>query len=430
MRTAIAQGYKTRMLGSVFFAMLLVLVLAAAFQLPRIVILQLGLPLPNYFLYLPLLGPLCVVVFYANAIYGRRVNAEGVSFDQMDLLFAIGIVGCVFLEIYHSALLESGENFGLIFSYIWGYLFFRLLCTFDRGILDRTTMIDVLIVFLTILSLLKLLSYLGSPALVSVSGFGLFRRQPVDALFLSEVSYRAVLCITLVLFSIDFSKFTPARLAYCGIALTINALLILASFTRGALLSVAILAILWVYKTKGLISVFILVAVGVAFEIVRAEFFSSPDSGAFFFIEELLSFGRGFRLSEESVEVRFQASVVAIEAFLNNPMLGIGYAGFNEVRYGLYITHTHYLHPLVSYGVVGTVPFVLVFATILFRCRSIISIEKLAYVIVFFVVLGVETYFRWWFGVIVFLIWTATGPPRPSVTTPPAVGSESAPENR
>ncbi len=128
--------------------------------------------------------------------------------------------------------------------------------------------------------------------------------------------------------------------------------------------------------------------------------------------------------------MRFYAAVVAIEAFLNDPMLGIGYAAFNEVRYDLFITHNHYLHPLVSYGVVGTVPFVLVFAMILFRCRPIISVEKLAYVFVFFAVLSVDTYFRWWYGVIVFLIWTATGPPRPSVTTPPTVGSEFAPENR
>lgn len=428
MNGTMTQRHKTRTLDNVFFSLLLVIVFAAAFQLPRIVILELGLPLSTYFPYLPLLGPLCIVVLYTNAIYSRKIIGEGISFDQMDLFFVIGISGGIFLEIFHSISLHSEENFGLIFSYIWGYLFFRLLCTFDGGILYRNTTVDILIIFLTILSLWKLLTYFGLPSLTAADGFQIFRRQPVDALFLSEASYRAVLCIALVLFSTDIKRLLSARLAFCGIAVLINALLILANFNRGALLSATVLVILWIYKTKGLISILILAAAVVVIEIVSSVFFSSLGSNSFLFFEELLSFGRGFDLSEKSIEVRFQSSVLVIEEFLKNPLLGIGYAGLDEIRYEGYITHNHYLHTLVSYGVIGTIPFIMVLAIVLFRSTPIFSIEKLAYVFLFFMVLSVETYFRWWFGVIVFLIWNSAAPTRPSAAAPRALGSESTPQ--
>ena len=56
---------------------------------------------------------------------------------------------------------------------------------------------------------------------------------------------------------------------------------------------------------------------------------------------------------------RINSSILLFKEFLSHPILGIGYNDATNVRSFGYISHTYYLFPLASYGLIGILPLVI-----------------------------------------------------------------------
>ena len=337
----------------------LFIIVIAFFEVPKLTIEIFSLPVPYFFGgNPPWLLPIILFFLILN-IYKSKLKIE---FKTEDFLIIFTLFTWLTLYIYHNDFIGGGwrswNGAVLITTNLWMYIGYLLLKTskhlenFYYSLINQS--ITILSIIASIFLLLIFIDYLFPLPIIEKiqNNNGLAVRLSVGVFLI-------------LFFNESFSKLSKLFL------LIPSCLFIFYSESRGC---IAIIIILFLYKLlislkpKGFrqIVYILLLLIIPAFSIQIAEFIGIQIykltkgldllSGYYLHAE-----GYHFESNVVSAYTRIRTNILLLQEFINNPLLGIGFQNTMNIKIFGYISHTYYLYPLVSYGILGTLPYFLFF---------------------------------------------------------------------
>lgn len=341
---------------SMFYCLMLV-----ALEVPDIANQYLGHPVPRLNVFLT---PLVVLLLLVTLGLDEQTAKLRIPWDRTDGLFVAFVGVGILVEIGHLMLFDRAIDLALIGAYIFVYLCYYTLRSFNGLDNLREHVVFGASQIVCLLSTLQLLGYYGALD-TGFPDFQPFSERP-DVFNVNTSSYLGVLAICFWLFFIPASVGRARRLLY-SVALVPSILMILINQSRGAI--VIILALI-VIKLLFSGTVTKRAALGL---VLAAMFAAALVHGLVKDVERTLSMGRGFTHEMErisrgldeysgnptTVQVRLGLFREAAVALYQNPLIGISTSGARAVRVGEFGLHTHYLTLMLSFGLTGTVLYVL-----------------------------------------------------------------------
>jgi hypothetical protein len=106
----------------------------------------------------------------------------------------------------------------------------------------------------------------------------------------------------------------------------------------------------------------------------------------------------------KSAYSRNKTNILCLETFLSSPLWGVGYDTVADTRVLGYMSHSYFIFPLVSYGLIGFIPYLLFFWK---KFISVYRCSKLRALISFVYIAGVVTFvndFRSYYAILLFVI--------------------------
>ena len=421
--------------GKNFVVVVFVLIsLVAMFDLPKIIIWNLNISLSVFYPSFPHLAPFCMIILYYNMLVRSGSKSATITIATSDVLMLTTISTLLLLEILHSAATGKFDAV-VVLSYFWIFFFMLLLCTFDY-FRNYEYIISIITIFvITALSALQVVSYLniGYSELIPKYQYGYTPAQ----LFIPESSYRSTLCVCIILFSSKWRHADLRMRAFYTLCLSINILLIFMNSSRSGVFILIILSFIFLsriflrswrnifdllrkdFGTFTIIILALLTSLAVAMAVWPIYESGLDLQRLIQRIYELLTFQRGF-VGDESTVIRVQSAKLAVNAFLENPTFGIGYAAFLTDRYNGFVSHTHLVNVLAAYGLIGGGLAVASLIGFALERGRLLSAEKVALLVALLVPLATDPDVRWWYAIpLYFLRRAGPDPAVPAARTAP-----------
>lgn len=392
-------------LTATFHICCIYIVVLTALDLAPIVIDRYSIAAPFFGAYMPYGGVLLIPILWANGTLRSKNGRVSLPIDTIDICFLAMIATWTVIELIHQ-LQENLSDWRLIGGYCWLWILFYTLRSFDYRPTYRQHVIDAIVVLTGLTSVSQLLFYTGALG-GEIGNWNLLRETPV-APYVNRFSYIAVLGVGVLLFcarpssgatKIIFVSFAAAHIA-----------LIRINHTRGAVLILLLLGVLKITQMLGVRRALVTAIICVG---LTATALIAGGRVGEMLLEDVLheiSLGRGF-VGEGSVALRVGSTRMAIQSWAESPWLGLGNAGASEIRYKGMLTHVHYVHVLVAVGMVGIVPYMLAFLRLMGKPGRAAMGQRAALLGIGAGVASLEPDIQWWYGLIAYLVWTATAHP-------------------
>lgn len=336
----------------------------AVFDLPRMVIEILDLPMRYYFGgNPPLLIPVLLVVLFLNVILLYKKFRKILPVDSIDVLFLVTLTIWGILYVYHLGYFGGGwkswNNAYLITTNIWLFLSLYVLKSYSYFQDVRFRLVDVTINVVTWFSFFFLVLALIDFVVI----------LPIHEKLQSNngLAMKSVFCLLLAFFYGRSRKNSSLI-----VILFIHTFIIFYSHSRGALLVLIMLVAYQVYiqaipfRIKSLTNSFVVVfsfTFGLVFFndfllYLDAALFPFDIYGEAYVRWDLEGEGaEGLSDKLTSAVSRIQSNVLLFREFLSQPLFGVGYQNSMDVRSFGFISHTYYLFPLSSYGIIGSLTY-------------------------------------------------------------------------
>ena len=336
------------------------IIVIAAFDLPRTIIDVFGISVRYYFGgNPPWLLPICLLLLLNNMVFKGRSRIYLPKTE--DGIFLIIMFGWFLMHIIHqdysgSSGYEFYTTFYLITTNIWMYIFYYLLKSYDRIMPIRKQLIDAIVYVTVIVSLFYL--FINILAFYNLMPYAQVENR-------NGIAVKATFGLFLLLF--HWKSVNPDKKSWEYNAFIILFVLVgLLASSRGPTLTALILIMYKLYFTKKSLlriisTIFIsLGALGIIFvEYDTFQLFLKGITAGFggeetFYVrKDIINFEDDY----VSAYSRNQTNYLMLNSFLNNPLIGIGYSDTLKIRVFGYISHTYYLYPLTSYGLIGVLPY-------------------------------------------------------------------------
>ena len=367
---------------------LLYLVVISLLDVPKIAIEVFALPI-DYYLggNPPWLMPL-LLIFLIHNIFK---SAGKVVVKIEDVLMLLTLFIWSLLYIYHDDFIGGGWNIwrgaNLITTNLWMFLGYYLLKTYlyyddvYENLIDVTIKAVSFIAF--IIGVLILIDY--------------FYKLPIHKELQSKNTLALILLfgsLLLLFFNKTYSIFSKF------ILIVLFNILIFYWNSRGAII-ISILLISYKFysclKPQGIGRILtIILGIGtLSIAFLQFNFSELLDNltGGLNLSAGYYSHAEGYGLKSEIVSTysRLRTNILLIETFLENPLLGVGYVNVKNIQSFGYISHTYYLFPLTSYGILGSISYMMFFSYFFVKgvkWNTVATIATLIFIICMFSILN------------------------------------------
>lgn len=335
---------------------MLLLVILFAVDVPWLIIEMFGLPLPRMPWGTSYLAPFVVILLVS--LVTRLQPVQRPLEGGVTLLFGAILVLWGMIEWFHGL---AGANFNLqlVFQNVWFYLAFYLTRLHLGMYPDFTRSGHVVLTVLVLICVSHLFL-----SLLIISGLKPAGVEAAEVRGRNGISFLACFGLYLSWFVVSpqrvmkFPMVVVSALLFCEIVL---------NHARGALLLA--LALLGAHLLNNRIPArlihgafwtmsLVIVGIGVAgYTIaVTLDLVQPVAQGGYYLKHET-----GVDDSMRSIVYRLASNAYLLDELAARALLGLGSDGANSVRVGGYPSHTYYLLPLAAYGIIGFVPYLILF---------------------------------------------------------------------
>jgi len=333
-------------------------IVASIFDFPRIIIELLDLPIQVY------LGgnPPWLIIFLAliislNLIFIERFNKIIVPISKVDILFMAMLSLWMLLYLYHSDFLGGGWGawYGarLITTNIWVALSLYCIVTIYkfRDIREIIILISIKSWFIFVV-LFFIITIMDMINVIDLGG----RNKSNNGISMILTSM-----VTFVLFyGMNISKHDKVLYLTSFVGFVVFA------ESRGAMLVLLSIFVYKLYSMYGIARriIIIIMSATILFVLYNYSLFLYSVNEYFLgydVFNAVIDNSEGYGKDSDNVSAisRINSSILLFKEFLSHPILGIGYNDATNVRSFGYISHTYYLFPLASYGLIGILPLVI-----------------------------------------------------------------------
>ena len=361
---------------------ILAFVIISCLNIPRNIINVFGLHFLLFGNDLPYLAPFCLLLLTIN-LSMTKGNAK-LLIGTEDVYFVIALLTWTLLEYYHN-IEHSGANLYIVLSNFWFLVFYFLLKTYVR--LSGIEVIKELMNTTAYIITAVLLFHLALQGIARYSGGAADFINESELFETNGMSLIALFLIHLILFYMPV-KTRMERLRLNFILIPLCIFVIILNESRGALI---LLFLIFLIKTllftslskqaiiAGVLILFVLIFIRYfdtnwvvqQSEFIYKSFSSEPVDMSADLVYHLPS-------SFVSSYQRITSIKLGLQSFSNNPIIGSGLVEAHSIRVAGYIIHSYYIFPLVAYGLIGIIPYILSFHYILKKGYIVMPRETIA----------------------------------------------------
>jgi hypothetical protein len=337
-------------------------------------------------------------------IFGHK---KRVFIDKEDMFFMSIISLWLVLSLitgrfFGIPLYDAWIHLYLITTNIWFYIGYFFLKQYRRyRYFTVEEIIDITIIVITMLSIMYLV-------LLSIYILGYYSKFADSLGAMNLMAYYSLFVVVLVLF---FKKKNGWGEFF---AFSVNSSMPFFHHSRGATELMAVILIMKLLSIKPIrkiIAVFVIISVSL-FSIVHSdkimdrakEIVAMNTVGIDFDRVKTNKELRQYPDEYKSAYSRNKTNVLCLEAFLSSPLWGVGYDTVSDTRVLGYMSHSYFIFPLVSYGLIGFVPYLLFFWK---KFGAVYRRSRLRALISFVYIAGVMTFvndFRTYYAILLFVI--------------------------
>lgn len=354
--------------------------------------------------------PPLIAILLFNLIGLSDLSVLRLNLDQSDYFFLLFISGLTIIELGHSALNGTNPSFDIILQYLWLYVLYYTVRSFDVLFEIRRVVVLAAIQIISLLSVIQIAGYLGLLDL-GAPAFHLFRERP-DIFNVNSGSYYGVFLFFLWSFCLPTDLTRHQKIIH-GILLIPGIVLILLNQTRGAFL---LLIILMVIKNMSKLQITAKIAIVSVFAFVILSGGIMEKQNYFSNVTRYISLGRGLTYEQEKevrglsaksdkiTTVKFRTLMFqkAVEVFAENPIAGVGHAETMSIRIAGMPSHTHYLTLTMAYGSVGIILFVFLIISLWGPDPIRLNNNMVSLIVIFGSMTFINDLFMW-YGLIAYL---------------------------
>lgn len=368
-RTSRREGGLGRISSRTAIAAVAVFVIIAAINLPRFFIDVFGIRTLQLGTTLPYLAPAALVLAYWMSRFTSDPGRWTWPLQPSDLWFLASLSVWAVVEAYYG-LMTGQWRTDMILANLWFLLFLHMLLLLQRMDQMRSYFVPVALGTFTAIGLFDLLLL----ALLEMPSIGIDRilvRSELESR--NGVSFLAVFAVLLCLFYSDMSNW-KRRLWNWGALIPVNASVIIANQTRGALLLLLVLVgtkILFIifdilrgrkFFVAGLVILTLasLLALSNSASVRNTanQVFSGLDFSPLKHDDVLYALPN----DQGSTYSRNKGNILVLQAAAERPLFGTGLAQLMDIRVYGYVPHSYLFYPLGAYGLMGTLPYIWFFA--------------------------------------------------------------------
>jgi len=384
-------------------------------NVPRNIITVFGVRMLLYGNDLPYFGPLCLILLFGCFTLPQALGRQVFTLGREDLWFILALAVWSFLEIHRSGVNANGY---LIFSNMWFFVIYYLLKTYIRligaSVLNKIARVTIYT------SVAVLIYYLALQFIVWADIFGSQYIIASEVRYVNGMSFIALFAIHLILFYTG-DKTRRERFLFFAMVFPICLLVIGINRSRGVTLGLIGLIFLKVIsegssRSKRAVAclIFLILAVLVYFRLNSLLGLSHEESvmehinGVLTVVSSIddLDPMVVYNLPSDLVSTfsRVKTAIMAFRAFIESPLLGVGFGEVLNIRFAGYISHTYFLLPLAAYGICGAVFYVSFVCFVMRRGVLVMPKETVASVFFLMVAMAFDNEMWPWYAILFVLI--------------------------
>jgi hypothetical protein len=295
--------------------------------------------------------PFVLVVFVTNCFAASGGRSFLARIEDVDIFFLMCVIAWTSLEWVHGLRGPFSFDADLIIELAWVQIFYMAIRSFDYVPDIRSRVVDLSIILITLGSAIQILALLHwiPSALPYLEPF---RQRPDFWSFVNRGASISGFGIVLAYFFSRLREQTSRRQFLYHTSALINALFIVLTQSRGATL-VTLMTLVSGILVPRLRGLSVKLAVGLLGSVLVI--------GLIFGRIELQSLAKTFLYNRPLIsgQIRLSTAQSGIQEFLSHPLVGIGLGQAHTLRWEGWQIHTHYVLILASYGLCGTVTYLL-----------------------------------------------------------------------